>query len=128
MRFPINSTIIQPTLRRIFFDLFTEHNESSSTGFEVVITFNAVLTNQDASTFSMFYGHDHRASNVAGAAPELKYGLTTVVRNLLGLDSVPTVFDGDQLIRAHRHAFESSNVRVHSFVNIIYLIYRFIDN
>jgi hypothetical protein len=123
----MKSTIIQPTLRRVFFDLFNEHSETSSSGFEVVVTFNAVLTSPDSSTFSMFYGHDHRASNVGGAAPELKYGLTTVVTVLEDVDKIPTLFDSDQLIRAHQHAFENSNVRVHSFVNIIYLIYRFIE-
>ena len=127
VRFPVKSQIIEPTLRRIFFDLFQEHRESGQSGFEVVVTFNAVLTNSSESTFSMFYGHDHRASNVAGAAPELKYGNTFVVSSLLDLVNVPTAFDMEQLLRAHRHAFEDSNVHIHSFVNIVYLIYRFID-
>jgi hypothetical protein len=126
-RFTIDSTIIRPTLRNIFFDLFREHTESSNSGFEVVITFNAILTNSSESTFSLFYGHDHRASNIAGAAPELSYGETVVVRTLLDIESVPTVFSQDELRRSHRHAFENSNVHVHSFINIVYLIYRFID-
>jgi hypothetical protein len=128
VRFRMDSSVIVSTLRTVFFDLFREHEESGSSGFEVVVTFNAILTNQDASSFSMFYGHDHRADNVAGAAPELKFGGTTIIRTLLDLDTIPTHFDGEQLLRAHRHAFDNSNVRIHSFVNVVYLIYRFIEN
>lgn len=40
---------------------------------------------------------------------------------------MPTSFDFDQLIHAHRHAFENSSVYVHRFVNIVYLIYRFVE-
>ena len=127
VRFPVGSTVIAPTLRRIFFDLFREHTEDSNSGFEVVVTFNAILTNSTETEFSLFYGHDHRASNRAGAAPELKYGNTTVVRTLLDLDAIPVTFDLNELVRSHRHAFENSNVHVHSFVSIIYLIYRFVD-
>lgn len=127
VRFPVGSTIIRSTLREIFVDLFLEHQESSTNGFEVVVTFNAVLTNSTESSFSLFYGHDHRASNVAGAAPELKHGTTFLVRSLLDLDNVPVSFEMEQLLRAHRHAFENSNVHVHSFINIVYLIYRFVD-
>lgn len=127
VRFRMDSTVIRPTLRSIFFDLFREHAESSASGFEVVVTFNAILTNSAETTFSLFYGHDHRASNVSGAAPELSYGNTTVVRSLLDIDSIPTVFSQDELHRNHRHAFEDSNVHVHSFLNVVYLIYRFIE-
>ena len=126
-RFTIHCSVIRPTLRQIFFDLFREHTEADNSGFEVVVTFNAILTNQEGTTFSMFFGHDHRASNIAGAAPELKFGHTVVVRSLLDLDSIPTQFDSEELLRSHRHAFENSNVRVHKFVNIVYLIYRFIN-
>ena len=127
-RFTIDSTIIRPTLRNIFFDLFREHDESSNSGFEVVVKFNAILTNSTESNFSLFYGHDHRASNIAGAAPELSYGETIVVRTLLDIDTIPTVFNQDELRRSHRHTFENSNVHVYRFLNIIYLIYRFIDS
>ena len=126
-RFTLNSSVIRPTLRSIFFDLFREHSESGSSGFEVVTTFNAVLTNSTETTFSLFYGHDHRASNIAGAAPELKYGDTVIVRSLLDLDLLQTAVDPQELVRANRHAFQDSNVHVHSFVNIVFLIYRFVD-
>jgi hypothetical protein len=128
VRFRMDSSLLKSTLRTVFFDLFREHEESGTSGFEVVVTFNAILTNQDASSFSLFYGHDHRADNVAGAAPELKFGGTTIIRTLLDLDSIPTTFDSEKLIHSHRHAFENSNVRIHSFLNVVYLIYRFIEN
>lgn len=40
-------------LRDLFFDLFREHSESKEEGFEVVVTFNAVLHNQ-VSFFTFF--------------------------------------------------------------------------
>lgn len=130
VRFRFDSTVIRSTLRRVFFDLFREHTVGSDTGFEVVVTFNAILTNQadqKNSTFSMFYGHDHRADNLSGAAPELKYGTTTLVQLLSDVDKIPVDFESEDLIRSHRRAFESSNVSIHKFINIVYLIYRYVD-
>lgn len=128
VRFRFNSSIIKATLRAVFFNLFREHIQSPDSGFEVVVTFNAILTSSvERTTYSLFYGHDHRADNVSGAAPELKYGATTTVRLLSDVDNIPVVFDQDSLIAAHRRAFENSNVRIHEFVNIVYLIYRFVD-
>jgi len=42
---------IKKDLKRYFFDLFREYGESSSGGFEVVITFNAVLYNKVSICF-----------------------------------------------------------------------------
>jgi hypothetical protein len=128
VRFRFNSTIIKATLRAVFFNLFREHTPNSDSGFEVVVTFNAILTSTaEQNTYSIFYGHDHRADNLSGAAPELKYGATTVVRFLADVDNIPVSFEQEALIAAHRRAFESSNVRIHEFINIVYLIYRFVD-
>ena len=126
VRFRFDSPLIESTLQDKFIELFQEHGENSSDGFEVVVTFNAVLTNEDASSYSMFYGLDHRATNQAGAAPELSFGSTIIVKNLLDVQNIPTYFDADELIRRHTRAFDSSNVRVHSFTNVVYIIYRFI--
>lgn len=41
-------------LRELFFDLFREHSESSREGYEVVITFNAVLENTVSLLFFFF--------------------------------------------------------------------------
>ena len=130
VRFRFDSTVIRSTLRRVFFDLFREHTTREDSGFEVVVTFNAILTNQSDQnnpSFSLFYGHDHRADNISGAAPELKYGSTTLVRQLSDVDNIPVDFESDDLIRSHRRAFESSAVSIHKFVNIVYLIYRYVD-
>jgi hypothetical protein len=72
---------------------------------------------------------DHRANagQTGGAAPELKYGETVIVKTLSDVKKIPSTFDFDQLVQTHRHAFENSSVYVHRFINIVYLIYRFID-
>lgn len=127
-RFRFDSTIIRSTLRAVFFNLFREHTSGPDSGFEVVVTFNAILTSSvEQNTYSIFYGHDHRADNLSGAAPELKYGATIVVRFLADVDNIPVSFEQEALIAAHRRAFENSNVRIHEFINIVYLIYRFVD-
>ena len=128
VRFRFDSSVIRSTLRRIFFDLFREHTLGSETGFEVVVTFNAVLSHSAGPSFSLFYGHDHRASNIAGAAPELKFGATTLIKVLADVDNIPTDFDQAALLRSHQRAFESSSVSIHSFVNIVYIIYRYVDS
>lgn len=118
---------IAPVLRDVFIDLFREHSESASSGFEVVVTFNAVLTNERQTSFSLFYGHDHRALNASGAFGGLRHGDTYIVRSLLDLNAVPTSFDPEELVRNHRGAFQDSGVHVHSFVSVVYLIYRYLE-
>lgn len=125
VRFPINFSNIRHVLRQQFIDLFREHSERSEDGFEVVVTFNAVLTNETRTTFSVFYGHDHRAGNVTGAANELRYGDTIVVNTLSDLSKIPTTFNIENLVSAHRLSFESSAVNIERFLNVVYLIYQF---
>jgi hypothetical protein len=127
VRFRFDSSIIRSTLRAVFFNLFREHTQGAESGFEVVVTFNAILTSEKEKTFSLFYGHDHRADNRSGAAPELKYGATTVVRLLADVDTIPMSFEQQNLIDSHRRAFEDSSIKIHEFINIVYLIYRFVD-
>jgi hypothetical protein len=126
VRFRFDSSVIESTLLDTFVNLFYEHEENQVDGFEVVTTFNAVLTTEDASTFSLFYGLDHRTGSRLGAAPELSYGNPVIVKNITDVRKISTFFDADELIQSHRNAFDTSNVRVHSFVNIVYIIYRFI--
>jgi len=127
VRFRFDSPLIATTLADVFSDLFLEHEERVGDGYEVVVTFNAVLTNEDGSSFSLFYGVDHRAENDSGAAPELKYGPTLIVRTPLDVNRLPTVFDAESLIRSHRQAFADSNARIYSLVNVVYLIYRYVS-
>jgi len=129
IRFNVKCPTIKHELTNMFLNLFREHSMSSTEGFEVVVTFNAIVTNAAGTTFSIFYGHDFRANSLlaGGASPELKYGETILVRNLDDLRKIPTSFDFDTLARDHRFSFQSSDVRVAEFINIIYLVYRFID-
>ena len=46
---------------------------------------------------------------------------------LLDVDAVSTSFDADELVRSHRHAFENSAVHIYAFLNVVYLIYRFLE-
>lgn len=54
VRFHVSVKNKQDILRDLFFDLFREHSESQHEGFEVVVTFNAVLENQVSSFFYFF--------------------------------------------------------------------------
>jgi hypothetical protein len=62
-----------------------------------------------------------------GAAPELKYGGAVIVNSLSDVKKIPTSFDFDQLVEAHRFAFSDSSVHVHRFINVVYLIYSYSD-
>lgn len=128
LRFRFDSPLIRVTLHNIFIDLFQEQPVNGLDGFEVVITFNAILHNQDSGTFSLFYGQDHRNTNAGGAARELGYNSTFVINNMLDVDNLPTQFDEQQLLSAHEHSFDHSNVSIHSFINVIFLIYQFVRN
>ena len=128
IRFRAGYPQIRERLRLEFLDLFREHTEGPNDGFEVVVTFNAILTNQDATTFSLFIGHDFRAGNTSGAAAQLRFGGTTVVRSLADLHLIPTNFNFEELIHAHRNAFHNSNVRLHQIINVVYLVYRYFDS
>jgi len=51
-----------------------------------------------------------------------------VVKKSLDVDKLPIVFDTQQLMHSHQRAFAHSNLRLHSFVNIVYLIYRYVES
>jgi hypothetical protein len=128
VRFKFGYKNILPVLTREFLERFREHSENNKDGFEVVVTFNAILYDNDTSLYSLFYGQDHRQDNGAdGAAKELKHGNTIIIKNIVDVQKIPTVFDSDTLIAAHRSIFESSNTSIHSFINVVYLIYRFCE-
>ena len=124
LRFSVDHDNIREALLEYFARLFAEHNEGREDGFEVTVTFNAVLSNAEGTSFSVFYGHDYRADNVPGAAPELRYE-TSIVRTIGDVARLPVTFDFERLVEAHRHAFEDSEVHVARFLNIVYLVYRF---
>lgn len=123
-RFKFGYPHIRQSLNNEFIERFREHKEGPDEGFEVIVTFNAILQHKEASSYSLFYGQDYRTGNVDRAARELRYGNEIIVKTLPQVALIPTVFDADSLLRAHRHAFDDSGVSVHSFLNVIYLIYR----
>lgn len=124
LRFRFDFPEIRQHLVGVFTRLFALRGNNRD-AFEVVVTFNAVLHSQDTQTFSLFYGTDHRENNRMGAARELSYGNTFVVRDLSDVTAVlPHQFNAENLIETHLRAFPNSNVRVHTILNVIYLIYQ----
>jgi len=126
LRFSTRHQNVRQSLLQHFVTLFRQHNEGPRTGFEVLVTFNAVLGNREGNSFSVFYGHDYRAGNLLGASPELRYGNPYIVRTLADVARLPVNFDFEELANAHRHSFAHSGVRVVRFLNIVYLVYRFV--
>lgn len=126
-RYNVNYKNIKHHLFEEFLVLFREHTEGFSEGFEVVVTFNAIVTNSSSTTFSIFYGHDYRAGNLTGASPELRHGDTILIKTPSDIVNIPTSFDFESLARAHRFSFASSDIRVAEFINVIYLVYRYTD-
>lgn len=126
IRFSSSYKSVKEKLLFAFVELFRQHAEDSDSGFEVVVTFNAVLSNPENTSFSVFYGHDYRAGNLLGASPELRHGEAHIVRTIGDVSALPTTFDFEELARAHRYSFDNSGVRVAKFLNIVYLVYRFI--
>lgn len=70
---------------------------------------------------------DFREGSAYGVAPELKFGEAYVIRTLADVKKIPTEFDFAQLVESHRDAFPDSNVKLVYFVNVMYVVYRFID-
>lgn len=125
VRFPITSNVIRVNLQQVFTELLTQLEPGHH--FEVIITFNAILYSPSQGTYSLFYGHDFRQRNQGGRAAELSfYNDSTIVKNPFDVNRIPTEIDYDRLLYLHRDAFESSNVYIHSFVNIVYLIYKYV--
>jgi hypothetical protein len=122
IRFHFDYPAIAYRLRLELLELFRQHTQNNREGFEVVVTFNAVLTNQNQTSFSVFYGQDN-----SGAAPKLKHGDTVVVKTISDISKIPTSFDADSLIASHRRAFETSNVKIFKFLNIVFLVVWFLD-
>jgi hypothetical protein len=123
-RFVFNSPLIEQTLRLLFVKLITSYPATANTGYEVVVTFNALLADHKASTYSVFYGHDHREDNDRGASKELGYGTTYIVKSIADSAQIPTTFDHENLLASHRDVFRDSGVRIVRFLNVVYLIYR----
>ena len=131
LRFRADHPNIREDVRRVFGRLFREHTDGNREGFEVVTTFNVILSNTRARTYSLFYGHDYRGGRMSedgrGAHGNLVYGSSALVTSPDDVAAVPTTFDLDGIVNSLRHAFSSSDVQVVQIVNIVYLIYQFRD-
>lgn len=123
-RFVFNSPDIRDVMRRLFVKLITSYPATRNTGYEVVVTFNALLSDERASTYSVFYGHDHRTDNDRGASRELGHGDTVIVKSIADVSKIPHSFDHEHLLATHRDAFRDSGVRIVRFLNVVYLVYR----
>lgn len=126
VRFPINSARIESSLLDVFGELFQTHGQSGS-GFEVIITFNAVLYSQETNTYSVFFGHDYRLGTTTGAAQQVTEPDTYYIRHLDEVRHIPTDINVANLMHTYRNAFDDSGVSIHSFINIIYLIYQYVE-
>ena len=127
VRFPVQSQIIQTSLRDVFIELLAQLQPNQH--YEVLITFNAILHNPTLGTYSLFYGHDFRRDNQGGRARELSfYDTSTIVQNPFDVNRIPVNIDYNRLLHEHRDVFQDSGVRIHSFINIIYLVYKYIPN
>jgi hypothetical protein len=125
IRFRQDHPNIRAELRSIFLDLLRQAGSTSRDGFEVITTFNAILSNHESTTFSIFYGHDYRQGSMTGAYDNLSHGDPILVTSLDDVDRIPTTFDFDAMARRQRASFENSGVRVVRFINIVYLVYQF---
>jgi hypothetical protein len=125
VRFRADHSAIRQDLLRVFSDLFRQQDQARAGGFEVSVTFNAVLASRDNQSFSLFYGQDYRQSSESGTHSALTFASPVRVENLLQVHRIPHEFDFEQLLQQHRGAFESSDVYVLRFLNVVYLIYQY---
>ena len=123
IRFAAGHADIAGDLRQIFLDLF--RTSGVGDGFEVITTFNVVLSNHQSTSFSVFYGHDYRQDSKTGSHEGLTHGRPVLVSGLDDVSNLPTSFDFESLSRLHRQAFQDSDVRVVKFLNIVYLVYQY---
>ena len=94
----------------------------------MTITFNAILSNRDSTSFSLVYGQDYGEQSQGGSHSRLGFSGPVRVRNLLHLRRVQTEFDLEDLIRRYSLAFDSSDVVVVKLINVVYLIHQYQDD
>jgi hypothetical protein len=110
-------------LRRCFLTLFDVHAGTSAVIFDVTVTANAVLQGRSNGRYSMFYGQDYGRRGdftIGGAARE--------VHSLADVDSLPVDFDISDFEDVFFSNFDNSDVSVHSLVNIVYIVRRYLVN
>ena len=124
IRFRSDYSNIRSGLTRVLAELLREV-DTTDEGLEVTVTFNAVLSNRDYTSFSLFYGQDYGEQSEQGSHSRLGHSRSVVVRNLLQIRRVPTEFDLEELAQRYSLAFESSDVVVAKLINIVYLVHHY---
>ena len=129
VRFSSENRQIREGLRSVFAGLFRQTSERPGEGFEVIVSFNAILSDSSSTSFSVFYGHDYgsRRATAGGVHGDLRYGSSFLVTSPDDVEELPTTFDFERLSQAHRFSFQNSEVRVARFINIVYLVYQYSD-
>jgi hypothetical protein len=103
--------------------LFELHAGTSSVFFDVTVTANAVLRGTANGRYSLFYGQDYgrRGDFTIG-------GVAREVRVLADVEQLPIDFDVGDFEDVFFANFENSAVSVHSLVNVVYIIRRYLPN
>lgn len=132
IRFRPDHPNLRQGLRTVFSNLFRLLPQGSvrgSDGFEVVVTFNAIVTDSAGTSYSVFYGHDYgsAASSGGGVRRDLRYGGSFLVLEPDDVDNLPVAFDFERLAQTQRLSFENSDLRVVRFLNVVYLAYQYSD-
>ena len=109
---------IEDDLRNAFTALYDLYGPGY---FDVNVTANAVLQGNADNRYSIWYGQDFggRAYNIA--PPE-------VVRNLGDVSAIRTDFSADDFEEIFFATFDNTDVSVHSIVNVIYIITRYLGD
>lgn len=131
IRFRSDNHNIQAGLQQSFADLFrlVPNRREALSGFEVVVTFNAVVSDSSRTNFSVFYGQDYGSARgtAGGARRDLRYGGSYLVENPDDVSRLPLDFDFDRLAAELRLQFENSDLRIERFLNVVYLVYQYQD-
>lgn len=132
VRFRSDNPNIQSGLQRTFADLFrlVPRQSQAASGFEVVVTFNAIVSDSSGTNYSVFYGQDYGSAQrtAGGARRDLRYGGSYLVETPDDVTRLPQEFDFDRLSAELRLQFENSDLRIERFLNVVYLVYQFQDS
>jgi hypothetical protein len=94
--------------------------------FDVVTTANVVLVGTEKETYRVFYGQDFgKESN------NRSFALNNVVHHVKDLSDATrlrTSFNQSHFEKMFFGNFEDSDVRVHSMINVVYIIRRFLGD
>ena len=123
IRFRSDNRNIREGLSSVFAELFRQLPHGAGGGFEVVITFNAIVSDSAGTNYSVFYGQDY--STVGGARSELRYGSSFLVTTPDSVSDLPVAFDFDRMVASNRLTFQNSDLRIVRFLNVVYLVYQY---